>query len=149
MSNLDLVNSPVAECNKCGDELTDDNWHTSARIINSRRCSSCVAAYNRRYRYSHRPKYLYYFARDRAKNKGIEFTITESDIVIPERCPILGIPLQAGAGTRHDSPSLDRIDNSKGYIPGNVAVISFAANTFKGEMTVEHVEQLLIYMKSV
>lgn len=78
-------------------------------------------------------------ARNRAKKKGMEFTITIADVVIPAVCPILGISIDLG-GTRsawENSPSLDRIDNTKGYVPGNVWVISYRANTIKSYGTAE------------
>jgi uncharacterized membrane protein len=46
-----------------------------------------------------------------------------------------------------NSFSLDRVDNTKGYVKGNVKVISFWANQMKGNMDVEQVEALLKYMK--
>ena len=68
-------------------------------------------------------------ASDRCKRSGLLCSISEKDIVIPERCPYLGIFLERGNGRMIDSsPSLDRIDSSKGYIPGNVQVISLRAN---------------------
>jgi hypothetical protein len=80
-------------------------------------------------------------AKSRAKEKNLEFNITVEDIVIPEKCPLLGIELMHGDGTRKtcksSSPSLDRIDSSKGYIKGNVWVISHKANTIKSNSTYE------------
>ena len=77
----------------------------------------------------------------RAKNRGLEFNLTKEDIIIPEVCPILGIPIQShigeGRGGRFDSPSVDRIDNNKGYIKGNVWVISQLANAMKSEASPE------------
>lgn len=88
-------------------------------------------------------------AKKRAKAKGIEFTITLEDIVIPKKCPILGIPIYVGEGfIRYHSPSLDRVDNKKGYIKGNVAVISYKANGFKGDMSITDVRKLLKYMEN-
>ena len=87
-------------------------------------------------------------ARLRAKRYGREFTITKNDFTIPARCPILGMLL--GPNGRHNSwsmPSLDRIDNSKGYVPGNVAVISWRANSLKSNLTLEEAERLINYMK--
>lgn len=84
----------------------------------------------------HRAKY-------RAKEKGLEFDITIDDIIIPEVCPVLGIPIIINSGKPTDnSPSLDRIDSTKGYIKGNVRVISFRANTIKSNGSYE--EHLLI-----
>jgi hypothetical protein len=71
-------------------------------------------------------------ARDRAKEKGITFCLTVSDVFVPKRCPILGIPLVPGKGKQTaNSPSLDRINPLKGYVPGNVQVISYRANAMK------------------
>ena len=71
---------------------------------------------------------LFESAQRRAKECSREFSITLEDIVIPEFCPYLGIKM--------DKPSLDRIDTSKGYIPGNVQVISFKANTMKSNASI-------------
>lgn len=78
-------------------------------------------------------------ARQRAKKFGLECTITLTDICVPETCPLLGMPLfvnvQQGAGP--NSPSLDRKDSTKGYVPGNVWVISYRANTIKSDATAD------------
>lgn len=87
-------------------------------------------------------------ARARAKKKGIPFDLELEDIVIPTHCPILKIELKSGEDKSiWTSPTLDRIDNERGYVKGNVAVISKKANTNKGNMTVEEIERLLNYMK--
>ena len=75
-------------------------------------------------------------ARTRAKSKGWEHNITIGDIVPSEICPLLGINLNWSNGaTRQDSPTLDRIDTNKGYIRGNVWVISHKANSIKNNAT--------------
>lgn len=72
-------------------------------------------------------------ARSRATRKGLEFNITLEDIVIPDVCPILESPIVVTNKKRMwDSASLDRVDNSKGYVKGNVRVISYLANHIKG-----------------
>lgn len=43
--------------------------------------------------------------------------------------------------------SLDRKDNSKGYVPGNVFIISHRVNTLKGSISLEELRALLKYMK--
>lgn len=85
-------------------------------------------------------------AKYRAKKAGTPFAITVADIPVPERCPILDIPLVAGDKPTPNSPSIDRVDNAKGYVPGNVRVISRAANILKGECTVLDIVRLLEYM---
>jgi hypothetical protein len=88
--------------------------------------------YLRAWKDKNREKNLFQLAHHRAKTKGIEFNIEISDIVIPDVCPILGIPIKKIIdGNRDASPSLDRIDNNKGYIKDNIQVISFKANAMK------------------
>jgi hypothetical protein len=88
-------------------------------------------------------------AEGRAKTRGMEFTITEADITWNTVCPILGIPLNySNSAQLDDSPSIDRIDNSKGYIPGNVVVISWKANNLKSNGQREDFEKLITWMKT-
>lgn len=83
-------------------------------------------------------KRMIYAARTRAKVKGLEFNISEEDIVVPEFCPYLGFKLERSPKVKSpNSPSLDRIDNSKGYVKGNVQVISNKANVMKQDVSVE------------
>ena len=93
----------------------------------------------------HKEGVLFAGARWRAKTYGMEFNITLEDIGnIPDICPILEIPIFRDLKEISDnSPTLDRIDNSKGYIKGNVEIISRRANTLKSMGTAE--EHLKIY----
>lgn len=78
------------------------------------------------------------FARARARQRGLEFDITLDDFNIPERCPVLGILLVHGSdGFNPASPTLDRIDNSRGYTKDNILVVSWRANSIKGDATPE------------
>lgn len=74
-------------------------------------------------------------ARNRAREKGLDFDLTVDDIFIPKQCPVLGIPLffskTGKKGPCDNTPALDRIDNNLGYVRGNVAVISTRANVLK------------------
>lgn len=87
-------------------------------------------------------------ARKRAKDRNIPFAI-EADYlrsIIPSHCPIFGTPLEwsiyRGLGHRPlpNSPSLDRIDPDKGYVKGNVWIISNRANTIKNDATHEELK---------
>lgn len=82
-------------------------------------------------------------ARNRAKLKNLDFSIDLSDIELPEVCPLLGIPLSINASNKDFAYSLDRIDSSKGYIKGNVWVISDRANRLKNNATLEELEMLV------
>ena len=85
-------------------------------------------------------------AKQRAKAQGVPFDLTEADIVIPEVCPVLGIPLARSRGKLSDaSPSLDRILPELGYVRGNVAVISYLANALKRAATPWQLMQVAQY----
>jgi len=87
-------------------------------------------------------------AKYRAKKDGIDFDISIDDIIVPEYCPYLGIKLTAKKGNKHSDAlmSLDRIDSTKGYVKGNVEVISYKANRMKNNATKD---ELLVFAKNV
>ncbi|QIG73052.1 postulated decoy of host sigma factor protein [Rhizobium phage RHph_N3_19] len=69
-----------------------------------------------------------------SKRRNSEFDLEKEDIIIPEVCPVFGTPFEIG--TRY-APSVDRIDNSKGYVKGNVQIMSWMANSMKNSASVE------------
>ena len=74
-------------------------------------------------------------ARNRAKKKEVPFDITVKDIMnlLTPRCPVYGTEFQ-WIGNRKMLPTsatLDRIDPAKGYVKGNLVVISSKANNIK------------------
>ena len=82
----------------------------------------------------------------RAKKFGIPFSLTVADIVIPEICPVLGIPLRIADGVSDDySPELDRIVPAVGYVSGNVLVISRRANRIKNNATLEELQKIALF----
>lgn len=85
--------------------------------------------------------------KERALRDGIEFNLTEEDFVIPTHCPVLGIKILARSYRSNTSPSIDRIDNSKGYIKGNVAIISWRANRLKNDGTADEHERIAQWMR--
>lgn len=91
----------------------------------------------------------FYQAKSRSKKLGIPFSISFQDIPeVPEVCPVLGIPILCNTGKRTDnSPSLDKIVPSLGYIPGNIAVISFRANSIKGYASLQELRQVVAFLE--
>lgn len=73
-------------------------------------------------------------AKKRAAKIGVPFSISVQDVLNEWNraggvCSVLGISLVPGAdGGSWNSPSLDRIIPSRGYVPGNIRVISTRAN---------------------
>jgi hypothetical protein len=86
--------------------------------------------------------------RSRCKKDQIEFNITIEDLSVPGFCPYLGLPLATDAKEKihPNSASVDRIDATKGYIKGNVEVISQLANVMKNNASPE---QLVAFAKAV
>ena len=90
--------------------------------------------------------YLWKSAKKRARDKQLDFNIEVSDIIIPQFCPFLHIPIIHKTGTgkrRPDSPSLDRLDNSLGYVKGNILVVSWRANKLKADAEFQELQRLV------
>ena len=104
--------------------------------------------YNQRWKFKNPSGSLFNQARNTAKKRSMEFNLELEDLSVPEFCPILNIPLFFTPGKRtNNTPSIDRIDNSKGYIKGNVCVISWRANQLKRDCTFQEIESIYKYMK--
>lgn len=107
-----------------------------------------VKIYQRNYQseYDRIRGYIVRNSKDSAKKRGLEFNLDYTDFELPEYCPILGIKLEYGAGHKGNAPqhaSLDRIDNSKGYIKGNVMIISKMANAMKNCASFENLNEFI------
>lgn len=91
---------------------------------------------------------LLIYAKTNARTKNLEFNLDITDIVIPEYCPYLGVKLTNIHGRKFvpTNASIDRIDSSKGYIKGNVQIISRQANSMKNCATSK---ELLEFAKNV
>jgi len=94
-------------------------------------------------------RWIWIRAKQNAGLRGIEFSISISDIpAIPEFCPVfpwirLVLPTGKGRGFYPDAPSIDRIDSRGGYVLGNIRIVSWRANSLKSNATVEELEALL------
>lgn len=142
-------------CDQCGTkkDLSEfPTYNNKGKIYHRYDCESCFnpskhyqdnretilqrAADDRR---KNPEKFMFRAARNRAKRDGIEFSIVVEDIKIPDKCPVFDIPLKVNRieNGRRDSPSLDRIDPSKGYTKDNIQVISNFANIMKQNATAD------------
>lgn len=87
-------------------------------------------------------------ARSRARKRGLPFNLVKKDIIIPEICPVLGILIKHNS--RHigdNSPTIDRINNDKGYTKDNIVVISMKANRLKSNASLEELQQIAEFYK--
>jgi hypothetical protein len=80
-------------------------------------------------------------------------TLKAQDIwdVWPEdfKCPVLGIELMHGYENRYNSPTLERIDNNKGYVIGNILIVSHRANCIKSDGTWQEIMAVAEFYKQL
>jgi thymidylate synthase ThyX len=80
----------------------------------------------------------------RVEASGEKFDMNIEDVEWNEVCPILSIPLNydvSRGGIFDDTPTFDRVYPEKGYVKGNVRVISDLANRMKSSATPEQLEK--------
>ena len=105
---------------------------------------------NRKWARDNPVEYLVRLAKYRAKRRGLEFAISADDLMpAPEFCPVFPtIRLRYGIGPRSAaSASIDRKDSRKGYIKGNVTIMSRRANLLKNNASTAELEAVLAFMK--
>lgn len=140
------------KCGRCSEEFTDYNkGHNSY-------CKSCKREYQREWyrkaredktqRMATKRSTMLASARKRAKKIGVPFSLSLADIIIPTECPILGILMpNDNSKISYNSPTLDRLIPSKGYVSGNVEVISMRANMIKTNATHEEIQKVADWVK--
>lgn len=111
-----------------GRELRRNYYHRNKTTINTR---------SKETRLKDPRKRMFTDSKTTAKEKQLDHNISLEDIVIPTCCPVFNKPWDEG----QYKPSLDRIDNSQGYVKGNVQVISLLANQMKRNSTQEQLQQ--------
>lgn len=127
-----------SDCREC------HNARVAASKVNVRRTADKHEFYLR-----YRMTYMLSGAKKRAQRDGLPFDITLADLTIPERCPVLGIKLVSSRGRPSDaSPSLDKIRPERGYVRGNIAIISNRANRLKMNATAAELRMIADWMES-
>ena len=141
-------------CNHCKVAQPLTGFTKSVRAADglSPRCRRCVSLQNvtdkpRQYRRAYRASDKGGFSKHKrsARVRGIESELTLIDYVRlrqTKTCPFCGCVLLVGAAQVKGSPhpgsfSLDRIDNARGYVVGNVRAVCFLCNGTKGRHTPE------------
>ena len=141
-------------CSKCNlekslDDFSNNKSRKDGKQFYCKSCSSSLTMLTRnkeKYEaYQDANRHMSHFSsiKGRARNKGIPFNLTLEDFEnIPDVCPILGIPLERNFGkgfSSHNSPSMDKIIPERGYVKGNVIIISTLANRIKQDATPEQI----------
>lgn len=143
--NKDCKDGHVNQCRKC-------RYKKTIEIRTDKTKSYNTSEYRRqasiRFRENNLENQIFLSTRSRAKRRGIDFNIELTDIVIPEYCPYLNIKItrSVGIGRQDSNPSIDRVDNSKGYVKGNIEIISDLANRMKLNSSYE---LLLIFAENI
>lgn len=113
----------------------------------SQACTSCYNTRRQHTDFNRRKYQIFARVKNQAKFSHTPFTITFNELEWPDVCPVLGTKLDYWAGqTRNNAVTFDRVDSRKGYVPGNVRVISHRANSWKSSMTVQDLERILEYV---
>lgn len=145
-------------CSCCGKRLPATDFYNSKNTYEPKLksvskakevTSQCKACIKSRLNKISTEKYLWNLAKARAKKNNIDFNIEIDDVVVPQFCPIFGLELKRNEKSiLPNSVTLDRIDNTKGYVKGNVQVISYLANTMKNQATVEQLIRFADWINS-
>lgn len=133
-------------CSKCKSYKDPSEFYLNKASLTGRGsyCKPCMKSYSqeptwvewRKVRYYKNPaRTIWIEAKNRAKRANLPFNIDVDDCAIPDECCVLGIKLLSkGNGHKSDAtPTLDKVVNTKGYIKGNVRVISWKANRLKSD----------------
>jgi hypothetical protein len=91
---------------------------------------------------------MWYRVKKSSERRKLFFDLSIDDIIIPTHCPYLGVELITDPN-QSNSPnyfSIDRVDSTKGYVKGNIQIISLLANTMKNNATIN---QLIDFCKGV
>lgn len=89
-------------------------------------------------------KYAFSVLRNNAKRRNVEFTLTFEQF--EKFC--IKYDYLAGKGKTKESYSIDRIDNSRGYVEDNIAILTLSENSRKGTKTLhayyDHYERKVV-----
>lgn len=138
-----------------------NNWY---RLGKDRRCKQCKHNQyrNRRKRYAHTTdlykilRFRFYGARDRAKNKNLDFELTVDYLMYlwnkqQGKCALSGIKMTTFLchGRTPTNVSVDRIDPNKGYTMDNVQLVCMACNQMKNDLTIDELYHFCKQITSV
>jgi hypothetical protein len=148
----------VKKCTDCNNMLPLQSFHKNKQQLSgySCYCKDCTKQKNKK-KYSKasenhnwKLEQTLKASKERATRKNLEHTLTLEELtsLYPKDnlCPIFGIELQWGF-PKDTSPSLDRIDSTKGYTFDNCQLISNKANRIKSDATPTELELLVKYLK--
>lgn len=136
-------------CTKCNVEksvIMYSKWRTVCKkcagiSVNEYRKRNPEACKARRKRYNSTAhtdlkvyaKFMVWEKRRKCKKLGIAFNLTVEDVIVPAYCPVLGIEIKRG--NTDNAASIDRIKPNRGYVKGNIIIVSKLANQIRTNAT--------------
>jgi hypothetical protein len=131
----------------CGKKFETRGYTLRKRKANTA-CRTCKPLGFRHGMFGTKEYQIWNSIQSRAAKKGMKFNLDVTDIHIPKRCPLLGIRICLNnTQTKFNSPSIDRINNKKGYVKDNVWVISTRANAMKNDASLFELQTLVKNME--
>lgn len=92
-------------------------------------------------------------AKTRARKRGLPYDdVSYLDLHYPTHCPVIPsieLTYETNPKNRWAGASIDRIEPAKGYVKGNIQIMSLRANLIKNNSTVEEREAFAEWVKSV
>lgn len=148
---MDFTLPQTKICSKCKVEKPIDAFPPDNRTKRKTQaqCRACINAWMKEHYRKDVAWSMIRRAKARATREGFEFDLTEEDITpLPEFCPVFGDRLRISEVTQDPHAySLDRINNKRGYVKGNIAVMSYRANRLKNDGTAEEHEIIAAWMR--
>lgn len=150
----------MKKCSKCDILKELSEFHKSSKYNDGLdyKCKVCEkqrAAKRYAKTYSDRAwrlRQLLRYSSYRAVKKSMEHTLTleELEELYPDdnKCPVFDVEFSWGGDTIN-SPSIDRIDNLKGYTKQNCQVISARANAIKTDATLSELEAVVSFLNKL
>ena len=113
-------------------------WKSSNGLYRQASCRDCENQRQKDKRDDNPIHRLFLLARRRAKRDNLDFNLTEDYIksIWPKnnKCPIFDTEFLSGWENKKKLPTIDKVIPEKGYVIGNVAIISFLANQMKSDV---------------
>jgi len=147
-----MKNGHQSECRFCM-KIRNGNWHKEnrerSRVLNRKAVNKM--------RSKNIEKSIWKSAKDRSKANGLDFDLSIEDVKIPKNCPVFGIELKSHLGLglsqglhkKDISPSIDRIDNKKGYTKDNIVIVSYRVNRLKSDSTIEDLKKIVEFYENL
>ena len=136
----------IRECSKCKGikhyinfRIRRAGWKSVCGNYRQSSCRDCENQKQKDSRETNPIHRLFLLARRRSIRDNLSFNLTEEYIksIWPRnnKCPIFETEFKSGLKDRDCLPTIDKIVPKKGYTKGNVAIISFRANSLKSDIT--------------